>query len=80
MKVERIESKEVKKFEPVTLQITLETVEEFQNLWHRCDIVWSCLKETLDTNIRGASGENDALYHELANIIDEFDIELYNES
>ena len=80
MKVKRIRRKEVSEFEPVTLQITLESAEEIQNLWHRCDIVWSCLKEALDMNIRGASGENDALYHELADIVDELGIELYNES
>ena len=42
MRVER--KREGKKFEPITLEITLETIEEVYDLWHRTNMSLSVVR------------------------------------
>ena len=77
MKAKRIELEEVKKFEPITLQITLETEAELQNFYQRNAIEFDTLEKGLAMDVTGEDGDTDDLFDLLDDIMGTVGVERF---
>ena len=77
MKAKRIELEEVRRFKPITLQITLESEAELQNFYHRNNIEFNSLVKGLGFDVPGKDGDTDVLYDLLDDLMDNLGVERY---